>query len=76
MMTFLGFPFQGRIKIGTRGTETTGIKDMEITETMATTIKAMVDTGAMITRVTTTTDMVTTAVCNAVCENAAKTLRK
>lgn len=42
---------------------------MEITGTMATTIKAMVDTGAMITRVTTTTtDMVTTAVCNTVCE--------
>lgn len=56
--------------------ETTGIKDMEIMGTMATTIKAMVDTGAMITRVTTTTDMVTTAVCNAVCENAAKTQRK
>lgn len=56
--------------------ETTGIKDMGITETTATTIQAMVDMGAMITRVTTTTDMVTTAVCNAVCENAAKTLRK
>lgn len=52
----------------------TGIKVMEITETMATTIKAMVDTGAMITRVTTTTTaMVTTAVCNTVCERRWKT---
>lgn len=76
ILTVSGSPFQGLIKIGTKGTETTGIKDMEIMETMATTIKAMVDTGAMITRVTTTTAMVTTAVCNAVCENAAKTLRK
>lgn len=53
--------------------ETIGIKDMEIMETTATAIKAMVDTAAMITRLTTTTtDMVTTAVCNAVCENADK----
>ncbi len=50
---------------------------MEITGTMATTIKAMVDTGAMITRVTTTTtDMVTTAVCNTVCERTDEKLRK
>ncbi|TRY56466.1 hypothetical protein DNTS_008705 [Danionella cerebrum] len=42
--------------------EITGIKVMEITETMATTIKAMVDTAAMITRVTTTTtDMMSRA---------------
>lgn len=61
---------QGPIRIGTRVMEITGIKVMGIMETMATTIKAMVDTGAMITRVTTTsTDMVTTAVCNTVCEN-------
>lgn len=69
IVTYIWCLLQVPIRIGTRDTETTGIKVMEITGTMATTIKAMVDTGAMITRVTTTTtDMVTTAVCNTVCE--------
>lgn len=65
----VGRLLQVPIRIGTRDTGITGIKVMEITGTMATTIKAMMDTAAMITRVTTTTtDMVTTAVCNTVCE--------
>lgn len=69
MVMYVWCLLQVPIKIGTRDMEITGIKVMEITGTMATTIKATVDTGAMITRVTTTTtDMVTTAVCNTVCE--------